>query len=104
MQRVTIPAKNSAETLCQAFDFTSQLGQLSTTTITGASSSITVYSGTDPSPLLLAGTAVISGLVVTVPLSGGVAGVLYQVTVTAIASTGDIRIIQGFVAIINNLA
>ena len=103
MQRVTIPAKNSAETVRQQFDFTSQLGQLSTTTITSATASITVYSGTDPSPLLAAGSTAISGLVVTVPLSSGVPGVIYLVTVTAVASTGDIRSIQGFVAIVNAL-
>jgi hypothetical protein len=104
MQRIQIPAKASTETFKQAFDFTSQLGQLSTTTISSATCTITVYSGTDPSPLLTAGSPAISGLIVTVALAGGVAGVLYLVTVTATASTGDIRSIQGFVAIVNALA
>jgi SUMO ligase MMS21 Smc5/6 complex component len=101
MQRVIIPSKQSSETLLQAFDFTSLLGQLSTTTISSATSTIAVYSGTDPSPPSL--TNSISGLVVTVTLSGGVSGVIYLVTVTATASTGAIVSLQGFLAVVPGL-
>ena len=104
MERVLIPPKQVAETVYQPFDFTSQLGQFSTTTISSASVTIAVYSGTDPTPLLTAGSASISGLVVTVPLSSGVNGVLYLVTVKATASTGDIRTLQGFVAVVDSLS
>lgn len=103
MQRVLIPAKAAVETVIQPFDFTGLLGQLSSTTLSSATATVTVYSGSDPTPLLTVGAPSISGLVVSVSLSAGTTGVIYLVTVTAVASTGDIRSLQGFVAIASNL-
>lgn len=77
------------------FDFAAQLpaGQ----TISSAVAASSVYSGTDASPTIV-GTCAISGSIVTVPISDGTEGVIYDVKVTATLSGGDVVSISTYVA------
>lgn len=86
MSRITLEAIHSGEIRSQVFDFSSQcsVGE----TLSSASTAATVYSGTDPIPIvILQGPAAISGQKVTQAFGGsGLSGVVYLITVTAVTS------------------
>ena len=89
MSRVTLEAIHNGEIRSQVFDISSQcsVGE----TLSTASVTATVYSGTDPAPAVISGAAAISGQKVTQLLSGagGLSGVVYLITVTATTSLGQ---------------
>lgn len=61
--------------------------------IQSAAFAVAVLSGTDPSPATMKiGTPLIEGFVVKQLLGGGVAGVLYRVTVTVTTTNGQVMI------------
>ena len=72
---------------------------LSTATVTAA-----VYSGTDASPSsLISGSASASGTQVSQKLTGGVEGVIYKLTCTITTSAGNTLVKTGFLAVIPDL-
>jgi hypothetical protein len=86
--------KANGETIKEVFDFTSRLAvgeTISTATVTAA-----VYSGTDPTPTLVSGAATIQGAQVTQLLAGGVAGTTYLLTCFAVTSSGQTLALQGY--------
>lgn len=101
MSRAVFGGKLLGETKNLVFDFLSQiaLGE----TISSASVTATVYSGTDATPSsLISGSASISGSQVTQKVTGGVLGVTYNLTCTAITSAGQTLSISGFLTVTRN--
>ena len=98
MSRQLLDTKHVGETISQVFDFTSQLAV--SETISTATTTATVYSGTDATPSgLISGAASISGAKVTQMLTDGTLGVTYLVVCTITTSTGQTLKLQGFVVI-----
>lgn len=93
----TLP-KAVSETQILRPDFISSMP--SGVTISSAAASQAVYSGT-PSTLTL-GAASISGSRVSVPVAGGTAGTIYQVTVAATLSDGQILRMRTLLAVTPN--
>lgn len=93
-----LPQKAPGATLIVPFNFTSVLsnGQ----TISGATTVATVWSGTDTNPSAIVGSTSPSGTVVNQTLTGGVAGNIYKVTVTATASDGSVQVLMGYLAVV----
>jgi len=85
MARVLIPPKFVGETRTDYVDFTPFLaaGQA----ISSATAVSSLYSGVDPTPTAVAGTASFSGFIVSVPCTGGVAGAIYQIVVTIVTTS-----------------
>lgn len=99
MSRITLEAKPSGETCTEIFDFTSRLAlaeTISTATVTAA-----VYSGTDASPsAVVSGSASISGAQVSQKLTAGTLGVTYLLTCTVTTSTSQTLSIFAFLTIV----
>ena len=71
------------------FDFSTVMA--STETISSATSTVEVMSGTDPNPTaILVGSPVVSGQQVAQRISGGLDGVIYRIEVTATTSLTNI--------------
>lgn len=97
--RIVFPGKRAAEVENLTFDFTSKLA--SGVTISSATTTCTVYSGTDATPsAVISGAASISGSVVTQKVTGGTLGVIYQLLCAATTSTTETLELCGFLAII----
>lgn len=82
--QIVVPPKLQQETRSNPIDFSPilQAGQ----SLSSASVSVSVYSGTDPSPPVF--TAGVSGTVASVTETGGVVGVIYSVRVLANVTPG----------------
>jgi hypothetical protein len=100
---LSLAPKTPSETRTYVFEFLSLLG--AGETIGGATLRATVWSGTDanPSAILGVGTT-ISGTKVTVVLTGGIEGVIYQVTVLGTTSLSQSVSLQALLAIVKNPA
>jgi hypothetical protein len=104
--RVELPSKGLGSTQVMpqgGFDFTSQLA--AGETINTASVSITPWWGVDPSPSsMLSGSPLISGNTVQQLFTGGVLGVIYEVTCTAntllSAAPYQSLILRGYLAVV----
>jgi hypothetical protein len=84
---VVFPSKDTGETIPLVFNFSDKLqfGE----TISGSSLSVSVFSGTDPSPnSILSGSPVNAATQVTQSITGGVAGVIYTI-VCLVTATGS---------------
>ena len=87
--RLLINPKYAAESRVEALDFSPLLatGQ----TVTAAAFTVTVYTGSDPSPSTVIGTTTISSPIVSPILQNGIAGTIYSIrcdaTTTAPAAT-----------------
>ena len=100
MKRVVFGSKLSGETVIEAFDFTSRIPS-ATETISTASTTATVYSGTDASPSgVISGAATISGKVVSQAFTGGLAGNIYQVVCSVTTSLGQTLKMVALLAIV----
>ena len=84
------------------FEFLGELAvgeTVSTATVTAA-----VYSGTDASPSsLISGSASASGTQVSQKLTGGVEGVIYKLTCTITTSASNTLVKIGFLAVVPDL-
>jgi hypothetical protein len=88
MNRIQLPPKLLGETANTVFDFVSKLAVGET--ISTGSVVATVYSGVDATPAsLVSGAASLSGTKVTQQITGGVAGVIYQLLCTITTSAGQ---------------
>lgn len=102
MSYSTIPAKLTGTTLNFPVDFISRLGVGET--ISSASVTMSVYSGTDPSPQsMVSGSATISGSVVTQLFTGGVLGVIYEALYGVVTSLGQTPEIPAYLVVIPDL-
>lgn len=100
--RITLPGKYLSEAVFARFDFTSQLAVGET--ISSASVTASVWSGTDPSPsAIVSGAASISGAVVRQLIIQGVLGVVYELLCTAITSLGQSIEISAYQAVVPDL-
>ena len=98
MIRLAFREKSVAETQTLTFDFLSllALGE----SISSASTSAAVYSGTDSTPAaLISGATTIAGSKVTQKVVGGVAGVMYTITCTATTSAGQVLAQSGYLVV-----
>ena len=99
--RVTFNAKQASETVIFTFDFTSRLTLAET--ISTASTTATVYSGTDASPsAIISGSATISGKTVTQAITAGTLGVTYLLKCQITTSLGQTLDLFAFLPIIPN--
>lgn len=97
--RIVLESKHATETVSYVFDFASQLAVGET--LSSATASCTVYSGTDAAPsTLLSGSATISGTKVTQKVAGGTAGVTYILTILATTSLSNILSLGGYVVVV----
>jgi hypothetical protein len=101
-RKVVLPTKIFSETVIyRQFDFISLLyvGE----TITSATASAFLYSGSDPSPgSIISGSATVSGTVVSQMLTGGRPGTIYIVTVAAQTNIGETIELSGYLAVTAN--
>lgn len=100
--RIQLPLKLSTSTQNVEFDFLSLLaiGETISTQVVTAS----VYSGTDASPSsLISGSAIASGTIVTQKLTGGIAGVTYELVCTITTSAGQTLVLQGYLIVVGAL-
>ncbi len=99
MSKIILEAKRAAETRNEVFDFTSRLAAgetLSTATVTA-----TVYSGTDASPsAVISGSASISGAKVTQKITAGTLGVMYLLSCSVTTSAGQTLLLEGILPIV----
>lgn len=96
--RKIFATKRVSETKKLTFDFLSELGV--SETISNASVSASVYSGTDATPSsIVSGSASISGSVVTQAITAGTAGVQYILACSATTSAGQILIITAYLTV-----
>lgn len=98
-----LPAKTDNEVLFAKFPFQSQLAV--NETISSATVTAAVYSGTDPSPgSIISGAAtIISEYVATTvqqKLTGGVEGVIYILTCIAISSLAQTLSMTAYLAVV----
>ena len=101
MSRQIIEGKQSGETVTLAFSFLSHLA--TSETISSASTTATVYSGTDASPSsLIGGAPSISGSTVSQKIIGGTLGVTYALVCSATTSLGQVLQISGYLVIVPN--
>ena len=99
MSRVVLETKQSGETRTEIFDFASRLALGET--LSTASTTATVYSGTDASPsAVISGAASISGTQVSQKLTAGTVGVTYLLTCTVTTSTSQTLILYAFLSIV----
>ena len=81
------------------FDFKAQMPV--GVTISSAVATAVVYSGTD-AVVSIAGTPAISGSIVSIPVSGVDVGVIYELSVAATLSDGQIPVISTLIAGVPN--
>ena len=94
MTNASFPIKAVGASRIFTFNFQDQLAVGET--ISSASVAATVYSGTDASPSsLISGADSISGAEVSQVITGGVAGVTYVLTCTAVTSTSHTIVSSG---------
>jgi len=97
--RIVQGPKRVSEVVAPAFDFTAKtvVGDvLSAPTVT-----ISVWTGVDPNPqLVYGGSSTINGLVINPVLTGGVAGVIYQVKVTVNSLLAGILTIDSYLVVL----
>lgn len=99
MNRVTIPSKFLGDSpIISPWDFISLLK--ASETISTATVTATVYSGTDASPnAIISGAASFSGTVVSQKVTGGVLGVIYELLCTITTSLGQTLQMSGYFTI-----
>lgn len=95
--RAVLESKLVDETKPYTFYFSLPVG----VTISSASLSVTVYSGTDAAPSsLLSGADSTSGATVTQNITGGTAGVIYLLQCTATLSDASVISQAGYLAVV----
>lgn len=100
--RIIIPPKPVGETITITFDFTSLLA--ASETLSTATMSIAVYSGTDSNPsAVLSGSASAGNGLVTQKVTAGVEGVIYKLKASVTTSASQTLVLSTYLAIISDL-
>ena len=103
MSRIVFPPILSAAVVPLVWDYTSRLQTAGgvTDTLSSATVSVAVYSGTDPTPsAILSGSATVSGNLVTQKVTGGVVGTTYLLTCSAATTQSAASILTALLTII----
>lgn len=99
MNRIILTPKAVSETVDVVFSFLAFLAvgeTLSSATVTAS-----VYSGTDATPSsIIDGADVISGANVTQSITAGTVGVVYNLVCVAVTSTGQNLIVAGYLGVV----
>ena len=99
MSRVVVPPKLVSETRTDVFDYSPYLPV--SVTLVSATATISVYSGIDSSPSsVLSSVSVSASPYASVKVTGGVAGVIYQVNVLGTLSDAELIPLTYFLAVI----
>lgn len=99
MSRIILDPKTVAETRTIQFNFASELAVAET--ISSASVTAAVYTGTDPLPSnIVSGAASISGPLVSQNITAGLVGVTYTLVCSVITSTGQVLGLSAYLTII----
>ena len=99
MQRVVLDPKYVGTTQAEQFDFASLLGNGET--ILTANTTAAVYAGTDPAPsAIIMGVSNWAGSVVSQTVTGGVAGVVYNLVCRVTTSFSQTLELVGRLAVI----
>lgn len=98
MAHMILESKLTGETLLEPFDFAARLAVGET--LSAASTTPTVHSGTDTTPGGVVVSSTISGTKVSVKVTGGVLGVTYLLTCQASTSLGQILQLTAFLVIV----
>lgn len=102
--RVILPPKRQAESILYSqFDFLSLFASASDSISSVLAVTAPVYSGIDPSPSSIIVSNSFSGSVVSVLIQAGVIGVIYDLKVQVVLSSGQQPILCGYLAIIPDL-
>lgn len=102
MSRIILEGKLLGETVLETFDFTSRLSAAET--ISTATVTASVYSGTDASPSsIVSGSATISGQTVTQLITAGTLGVIYSLLCTITTSLGQTCELAAYLAVVDDL-
>lgn len=97
----TFPSKIDSADIFLSFDFVSQLA--TGETITGATVSADLFSGTDANPsAIVSGAETVSGSIVQQLIVDGVAGVIYLLSCAVTTSLGATKTIQGYLAVVDS--
>lgn len=97
-----LPLKKVGETAPVVFDFTAALA--TTETISTQSVAAVVYSGVDANPsAVISGAATANLKLVSQSVTGGVSGVIYQLTCTITTSLGKTLQQSAYFAVVPNL-
>lgn len=97
---VILDQKSPEATVPGVFDFSSLF--TSGQTLGALTVAASVWAGVDVSPQFIVGATTTSGLVVTVMLTGGIAGVIYKLRVSAAGSDGSTQVLVGYLAVVEN--
>lgn len=98
---VVLDQKSPAATVQLVFDFISFLP--AGVTLFAPVVQATVWAGVDAAPgAIISGAASVSGTKVLQNITGGVAGVIYKLTVGVSASNGQALIIYGYLAVVGD--
>lgn len=96
MNQIPLPSKLATETIQLEFPFVVPV----TADINSGAVAASVYSGTDALPSsIITGGASVSGDSLLQKVTGGTAGVIYQLIATATLSDGQILQLAGYLAI-----
>jgi hypothetical protein len=99
LSRADLPPKYVGETKDYEFDFVSELAEGET--ISSATVSASVYSGTDATPSnIISGADSTSGTIVTQRITGGVLGVIYILLCEAVTSAGQTLRMYGLLTVV----
>lgn len=99
MITVVNPSKTPGSIITIQFNFISEL--INGASVSGATIDVEVLSGTDPAPGdILDGSYTTASGIVSQKITGGVLGVIYQVTCFATLSNGNLPAIQTKIAIV----
>lgn len=100
---IGLAPKSPSETRTVTFEFLSLLA--AGETVSSATVTVTVWSGTDASPSAIkSGTATASGTKVTQAFTAGVEGVIYLINVAATTSLSQVVVLQALLGIVKNPA
>ena len=99
MARQVTPSQYSAERRGIRFDFLSQLRPGDT--IISSVVTATVYSGVDATPqMIISGGTVVSGTIAEQAVTGGIPGVIYDLSCAAMTANSNTLVINTFLAIL----
>lgn len=95
--------KPPGATLLAVFDFVSALPPASTATLTGGTVTATVWTGVDGAPqAVVSGAATVSGTKLTQRLTGGIAGVVYKLRISATTTDGQTLAMTAYLAVVED--
>lgn len=97
---IPLRTKSPAVAVLITFNFSGEIGW--SETISSATVSAALWSGTDSAANLISGSAAISGAIVTQLIAGGISGNMYMITCAITTSAGQVLTMEGIQAVNQN--